>query len=87
MKVLNEANRKVENQTKMSNIIPANERAVEKMIVPNEKSRTLKSKNDTDLSSLLKRKTWGRIGLVVRASDSGSGDPGAILGRVGVLFP
>ena len=26
-------------------------------------------------------------GLVVRASDSGSGDPGSILGRVGVLFP
>ena len=30
---------------------------------------------------------WGRTGLVVRASDSGSGDPGSILGRVGVLFP
>ena len=30
---------------------------------------------------------WGgRTGLVVRASDSGSGDPGSILGRVGVLF-
>ena len=29
----------------------------------------------------------GRTGLVVRASDSGSGDPGSILGRVGVLFP
>ena len=30
----------------------------------------------------------GRLtGLVVRASDSGSGDPGSILGRVGVLFP
>ena len=27
----------------------------------------------------------GRTGLVVRASDSG--DPGSILGRVGVLFP
>ena len=26
-------------------------------------------------------------GLGVRASDSGSGDPGSILGRVGVLFP
>ena len=24
---------------------------------------------------------------MVRASDSGSGDPGSILGRVGVLFP
>ena len=31
---------------------------------------------------------WGEgTGLVVRASDSGSGDPGSILGRVGVLFP
>ena len=29
----------------------------------------------------------GSTGLVVRASDSGSGDPGSILGRVGVLFP
>ena len=29
----------------------------------------------------------GRTGLVVRASDSGSGDPDSILGRVGVLFP
>ena len=28
-----------------------------------------------------------RTGLVARASDSGSGDPGSILGRVGVLFP
>ena len=28
-----------------------------------------------------------RTGPVVRASDSGSGDPGSILGRVGVLFP
>ena len=27
-----------------------------------------------------------RTGLVVRATDSGSGDPGSILGRVGVLF-
>ena len=26
-------------------------------------------------------------GLVVRALYSGSGDPGSILGRVGVLFP
>ena len=29
----------------------------------------------------------GRTGLVVRASDSGSGDPCSILGRVDVLFP
>ena len=28
----------------------------------------------------------GPTGLVVRASDSGSGDPGSILGWVGVLF-
>ena len=28
-----------------------------------------------------------RTGLVVRASDSELGDPGSILGRVGVLFP
>ena len=28
-----------------------------------------------------------RTGLVVRASDSGSGDPGSILGQVGVLSP
>ena len=33
--------------------------------------------------------TWTgeRTGQVVRALDSGSGDPGMILGRVGVLFP
>ena len=29
----------------------------------------------------------GSTGLVVRAWGSGSGDPGSILGRVGVLFP
>ena len=28
-----------------------------------------------------------RTGLVVRASDARSGDPGSILDRVGVLFP
>ena len=33
------------------------------------------------------REKGERTGLVVRASDSGSGDPGSILGRVGVLFP
>ena len=27
----------------------------------------------------------GRTGLMVRVSDSGSGDPGSILGRVGVF--
>ena len=27
----------------------------------------------------------GRTGLMARASDSGSGDPGSILGRVGVI--
>ena len=31
--------------------------------------------------------SWECTGLVVRASDSGSGDPRSILGRVGVLFP
>ena len=41
----------------MSNIVPTNERAVEKIVVTNEKNRTLKSKKDTDLSSLLKRKS------------------------------
>ena len=33
------------------------------------------------------KESGGHTGLVVRASDSGSGDPGSILGRVGVLFP
>ena len=33
-------------------------------------------------------KCWEKINrLVVRASNFGSGDPGSILGRVGVLFP
>ena len=32
-----------------------------------------------------KNLTGGRTGLMVRASDSGSGDPGSILGRVGVF--
>ena len=31
------------------------------------------------------RMLGGRTGLMVRASDSGSGDPGSILGRVGVF--
>ena len=31
------------------------------------------------------RAPGGRTGLMVRASDSGSGDPGSILGRVGVF--
>ena len=38
-------------------------------------------------ASLILHKKGGRTGLVVRASDSGSGDLGSILGRVGVLFP
>ena len=33
------------------------------------------------------RVVGGRTGIVVRASDSGSEDPGSILGRVGLLFP
>ena len=42
----------------------------------------------TSLSNLQKMGGGeGRTGLVVRALDSGSGDPGSILGRVGVLFP
>ena len=36
---------------------------------------------------LLELRRGERTGLVVRASDSGLGDPGSILGRVGVLFP
>ena len=36
---------------------------------------------------ILNFKPGERPGLVVRASDSGSGDPCLILGRVGVLFP
>ena len=40
-----------------------------------------------DLRSAFSTRGRGRTGLVVRASDSGLGDPGSILGRVGVLFP
>ena len=40
-----------------------------------------------DNFALLSVVLGGRTGLVVRASDSGSGDPGSILDRVGVLFP
>ena len=36
----------------------------------------------TDSTTIL---MGGRTGLMVRASDSGSGDPGSILGRVGVF--
>ena len=39
------------------------------------------------LLGIHKTRTRGRTGLVVRVSDSGSGDTGSILGRVGVLFP
>ena len=39
------------------------------------------------IDASLYQKRRGRTGLVVRAYDSGSGDPGSILGRVGVLFP
>ena len=42
---------------------------------------------DGGLEDKQNRVLGGRTGLVVRASDSGSGDPGSILGRVGVLFP
>ena len=37
------------------------------------------------LSMQDKQTQGGRTGLMVRASDSGSGDPGSILGRVGVF--
>ena len=45
--------------------------------------------NTSDYNSYLKyNHEYGeRTGLVVRASDSRSGDPGSILSRVGVLFP
>ena len=33
----------------------------------------------------LQKVIGGRTGLMARASDSGSGDPGSILGRVGVF--
>ena len=33
----------------------------------------------------IKNEGGGRTGVMVRASDSGSGDPGSILGRVGVF--
>ena len=36
---------------------------------------------------ILLKRGGGRTGQVVRALDSGSGDPGSILSRVGVLFP
>ena len=41
----------------------------------------------SQLSSQTKMDAGERTDLVVRASASGSGDPGSILGRVGVLFP
>ena len=37
------------------------------------------------VSDQVRYKPGGRTGLMVRASDSGSGDPGSILGRVGVF--
>ena len=37
------------------------------------------------LDQLANLHSGGRTGLLVRASDSGSGDPGSILGRVGVF--
>ena len=42
---------------------------------------------DCNLETVLLKTYRGRTGLVVRASDSGSGDLGSILGRVDVLFP
>ena len=45
------------------------------------------SRSGDEVNKLYFSTLGGRTGLVVRASDSGSGDPGSILGRVGVLFP
>ena len=44
-----------------------------------------KSTNLLSSTTLPLQLIWGRTGLMVRASDSGSGDPGSILGRVGVF--
>ena len=40
-----------------------------------------------DSKRVIQEEQGERTDLVVRASDSGSGDSGSILGRVGVLFP
>ena len=39
------------------------------------------------LPRIVQKSPGERTGLMVRASDSESGDPDSILGRVGVLFP
>ena len=48
---------------------------------------TILKPSSDEFTTIFLRVSGGRTGLVVRASDSGSGDPGSILGRVGVLFP
>ena len=47
----------------------------------------LDTNQPVQLMELGKNYRGERTGQVVRASDSESGDPGSILGRVGVLFP
>ena len=47
----------------------------------------LKSNPSQNILQFTSKSGGVHTGLVVRASDSGSGDPGSILGRVGVLFP
>ena len=44
-----------------------------------------KIKRPTHIEILVKINPGGRTGLKVSASESGSGDPGSILGRVGVF--
>ena len=46
---------------------------------------TLKSDIHLGLAASVNITFSGSTGLMVRASDSGSGDPGSILGRVGVF--
>ena len=60
MKILNEATGKVGHQTKMLNIVPLKERADGKIILTNEKNRTVKSRKYADLSSPLKKKSDGQ---------------------------
>ena len=52
----------------------------------NSKPMSLQCLLATDFSFVeINSLVGGRTGLMVRASDSGSGDPGSILGRVGVF--
>ena len=58
----------------------------EKILLYADDTAILVSNKHVDVIDL-KLKTGERTGLVVRAPDSGSGDPGSILGRVCVLYP